>query len=185
MEQFNGPLIGDCDFGRLAGNTKARQKRKKSSPGWSVLDDELCERRRILSRFLISAVLINGDPVGLHQLFSGTDQRSQSLGQQAGVKRLLERLVDCRAIEGNGISIVGQQCDQNRFGEIVILTQVLADLQGFDLPDREIGNDAVRVKTFGLNSGFETARCNGHLERFLGRQVRVSNFQLIPDLEQR
>ncbi len=31
----------------------------------------------------------------LNQLFSGTDQRSQSLGQQAGVERLLKRLIDC------------------------------------------------------------------------------------------
>src|SRR5690606_17130509 len=53
------------------------------------------------------------------------------------------------------------------------LAEVLADLHRFDLPDGEVDDDAVGAKTFGLNTGFETARGDSHFERFFRRQFTL------------
>lgn len=47
----------------------------------------------------------------LDQLFAGADQRLQPLGQQGGVERLLERLIDRRAIEADRLAVIRQQGD--------------------------------------------------------------------------
>ena len=93
----------------------------------------------------------------LHQFLLCSDEGSKSFCQQVGVERLLERFVDAASIEAHRLSVIGQQCDQNHICEVGILSQVLADLNGFDLTDREVDNDAIGSETFGLNAGFETA----------------------------
>lgn len=57
----------------------------------------------------------------LNQLFKGTDQGSQSFGQEACIKRLFESLIDGGSVERNWLTIIGKQSDQNRFGKIGIL----------------------------------------------------------------
>jgi len=57
------------------------------------------------------------------------------LSQKSGIKRFLERLIDCRAIKAHRTSIVRQQSDQNRFGEVVVFSQILTNLQRFDFAD--------------------------------------------------
>src|SRR5688572_15453435 len=94
----------------------------------------------------------------LNQLFAAADERPQTLGEQLGIERLFERLVDCRAVEAERAAVVGQKRDQDRLGEIDVLAEVLADLERFDPADREIDDDAVGMEALGLNASFETAR---------------------------
>src|SRR5690606_20227372 len=44
----------------------------------------------------------------------GADERPQTLGQEVRVERLLERLVDARAVEAHRAAVIGQQGDENR-----------------------------------------------------------------------
>jgi len=69
-----------------------------------------------------------GPTSSLDQFLAAADQRPQPLGEQLGVERLLERFVDCRAVEAERAAVIRQQRDQNRLGEIDVLPQVLADL---------------------------------------------------------
>ncbi len=52
-----------------------------------------------------------------------------------------------------------------------VAAEVLADLQGLDLADREIHHDAIGVEALGLNAGFEAAGGHGDLERLLDWQL--------------
>ena len=58
----------------------------------------------------------------------------------------------------------GKQGNQNRFGEVGVATQILANLQRFDLADREVDDDAVGVETLRLDAGFKTAGGGRRLE---------------------
>ena len=54
-----------------------------------------------------------------------------------------------------------------------LLPQVLADLQGLDLADREIDDDAVGMEALGLNAGFETAGGHADFELPFDRQLAL------------
>lgn len=115
--------------------TVAQQKTATSGSAWRRIYAKDGEFINLVSRSHAASDHRRAVFRVLNQFLAGTDQRSQSFGQQAGVKRLLERFIDCRAVEGNWISIIRQQSDKNRFREIVILSQILADLQRFNLPN--------------------------------------------------
>ena len=80
------------------------------------------------------------------------------------IERFLERFVDATAIEAHRLAIVWKQSDEDNVGEIDILSQVLADLNRFDLSDREVNDDAIRVEALCLNPSLETASCNSNFE---------------------
>jgi hypothetical protein len=69
-----------------------------------------------------------GDPNELYELFLVADQSSQAFGQQASVEWLLERFIDARTIKAHHIAIVWQQCNQDDFRKINVLSQVLTNL---------------------------------------------------------
>ena len=73
-------------------------------------------------------------------------------------------------------AVVGQERDQDRFGEFGVATQILANLQRFDAPDREIDDDAVGMEALSLNPCFETAGSDGHFERAFLRQFALQVF---------
>ena len=75
-----------------------------------------------------SCDLVNGKLPESDELLAGSDQGAKSFGQKFGIERLLERFVDRGTIEAHRAAVVGQQGDQDRFREIGILTQGLADL---------------------------------------------------------
>src|SRR5437870_3123708 len=88
-------------------------------------------------RLGFSSFLAGGKPAqqALNQFLAAANQRAEPLGKQLGVERLLERLVNRRAVEAERAAVVGQQGDQDRLGEIDVLPQVLANLQRFDPAD--------------------------------------------------
>ena len=80
----------------------ADRAQKKPLPGQG---SGLCERRR--ANF--DSELAGDKPgSGLDQFFERANKCAKSLCQQAGIKRLLKRFVDCRTIERDGLSVVGQ-----------------------------------------------------------------------------
>ena len=81
---------------------------------------DLCEQ--------VFADLVDGKLPGSDELLAGSDQGAKSFGQKLGVEWLLKRFVDRGTIEAHRAAVVGQQGDQDRFPEIGILAQVLADL---------------------------------------------------------
>ena len=109
----------------------------------------------------------------LDEFFSRTDERTKTLCKQVSIERFLERFVDAAAIETHWLPIIWKQSNQNDVGEVDILSKVLADLHRFDLPNREVNDDAVWIETFCLNTSFETASCNSNLERFLRWQFSL------------
>ena len=120
-----------------------------------------------------------GDSVGRAAFEAGYDSLSgfqEAFRQQFGVEGLLERFVDARAIEAQRAPVIRQQSDQNRLGEVGVLSQILTNLERFDLADREIDDDAVRVEALGLNTGLEAAGRDCHLERTLQRQLPLEVF---------
>ena len=54
-----------------------------------------------------------------------------------------------------------------------VATQILANLQRFELADREIDNDTVRVEAFGLNACFEATRSGRGAEGPLDGQLAL------------
>jgi hypothetical protein len=76
----------------------------------------------------VFADLVNGKLPESDELFTSSDQGAKSFGQKFGIEWLLERFVDRGTIEAHRAAVVGQQGDQDRFPEVGILAQVLADL---------------------------------------------------------
>ena len=113
---------------------------------------------------------------GLDQFFLRADQGSEPFGQQGGVEWLLERLVDARTIEARGGAVIRKQSNQDGIGEITAASQILANLQSFELADREIDDDAVGVEAFGLDAGFEAAGGHRRAERPFGWQFSLEVF---------
>ena len=113
------------------------------------------------------------DLKSLDELFAGADQRAKPFGKQGHVERFLERLIDRRAVEAERAAVVGQQGDQDRLAELAVATQILANLQRFELADREIDNDTVRVEAFGLNACFEATRSGRGAEGTLDWQLAL------------
>ena len=102
-----------------------------------------------------------------------------------GVERFFERFVDTAAVKAHRLSVIGQQSNQDDISEVVILSQVLADLHCFDLADRKVDDDTIRIEAFRLDAGFETAGGNFYLERFFRRKFTLQVFDQALDLGRR
>ena len=60
--------------------------------------------------------------------------------------------------------------------KVAAATQILTNLQRFDLANREIDDDAVGVEALGLNASFKTTRSHGGAERSFGGQFSLEIF---------
>src|SRR5688500_18765972 len=93
----------------------------------------------------------------LDQFFPGADQGAKSFGQKFGIEWLLKGFINRRAVKAQRAAVIGQQRDQDRFGEVDIFAQILANLQSFNLSDREVHDDTVGVEAFRLDASFKSA----------------------------